>query len=279
MTWKLYIDSRKKIPNARKNSHSDFAIQLPYPINVSGKAFIDVVLFTNSFYTIRANENDRLFIDELAAQTKRLVILAPGQYNVYTLKDELVSALNASKLIVGQYRVTYNVTTNRYDIDIVTPDALDVFRIWTENYIPDHLASWNTAFPVIDSVIRSANHVCGFVSGSTLDGTNVTKITGNDAPDMQPYKQLFIRSNLGGGSSESLGVNSETDIIRRIVIANTPFNGMVHDVHAQQLDSVAINNNTELTQLWFQLIDVNGTTVDTHGHPISFSIIFQNVDE
>ena len=38
----------------------DFAVQFPYPIVVSGKAFVDVVLLNNSFYTIRDDENDAL---------------------------------------------------------------------------------------------------------------------------------------------------------------------------------------------------------------------------
>ncbi len=84
---------------------------------------------------------------------------------------------------------------------------------------------------------------------------------------------------MGGGSSESLGVNFETDIIRRIVVGNTPLNGMIHDMNAQYLDSVSINGHPELAQLWFQLIDINSKTVNLHGHTISFSIIFQNLDE
>ena len=72
MTWKLYIDSRKRVKGARGDSDSDFAIQLPYPITVSGRAHVDVVLCPNSGYTIRSGENDRIYLDELAAQTKRV---------------------------------------------------------------------------------------------------------------------------------------------------------------------------------------------------------------
>ena len=69
MPWKLYIDSRRRVAKAG-SSDSDFAIQLPYPITVSGKAYVDVVILNNNFYTIRTGENDRVYLDELAAQTK-----------------------------------------------------------------------------------------------------------------------------------------------------------------------------------------------------------------
>ena len=64
MPWKLYLDSRKSVQGG---SDTNFAIQLPYPINVSGKAFVDVVLLANSFYTIRDDENDKLYMTETIA--------------------------------------------------------------------------------------------------------------------------------------------------------------------------------------------------------------------
>ena len=280
MPWKLYIDSRKRVPNVKGDSHSDFAIQLPYPITVSGKAYIDVCLLTNSFYTIRANENDRIYIDENSTNTKRLAILTEGQYNVYELRDALIAALNMNKLISGQYRVTYLVTGNKFQIDIVNPSASDTFNLWPENYLRTNFASWFASYPTIDANdLKSSNAACGFIEGALLHGTNILAATSQSSPDVQPYKQLFLRSNLGGGSSESLGVNGETDIIRRIVVGNVPQNALVHDMHAQPLDCVTINGNIELSQLWFELIDSDGKIVNTHGHPISFSIIFQNLDE
>ena len=88
-----------------------------------------------------------------------------------------------------------------------------------------------------------------------------------------------MRSSLGGGSNQSLGVNGETDIIRRVVVANTPPQGMIHDVHANVLDCVKITGTPEYQQLWFQVVDVEGRVVDTHGHPVSFSVIFQDLEE
>ena len=99
------------------------------------------------------------------------------------------------------------------------------------------------------------------------------------APELQSHQELFLRSSLGGGASEALGVNGETDIIRRVVVGNIPLNAIVHDTHNTGNDFVNISGTPELGNLWFQLVDVDGKMVDTHGHPISFSIIFQDVQE
>jgi len=278
MPWKLYVDSRKRVAGARGDSDSDFAIALPYPITVSGKAYVDVCLLTNSFYTIRTGENDRIYLDENPAQTKRVAILAAGQYNVYDLRDALLAALNTNKAITGQYRVTYLVTSNRYQIDLVNPSASDSFRIWSEDYMRWAWPAWTGVVTLAADDLRSANRPCGFLSGTTTNGTNVAAGTAPNAPDVLPYHQLFLRSSLGGGSTESLGVNGECDIIRRIVV-NVGANSLIHDAHSLPFDCVKINGNPELNQLWFTLVDIDGRTVDTHGHPVSFSIIFQNVEE
>ena len=277
MPWKLYIDSRKRVAGARGDSDSDFAVQLPYPIIVSGKAYVDVCLLSNSFYTIRTGENDRIYLDELAAQTKRMVLLAEGQYNVFELRDALLGALDNGRAITGQYRVTYLVNRNRFQLDIVNAVATDQFRIWSEKQLQANPTAWLSFTGGGD--LYSANRPCGFLSGTYTTGTNVLVGTAPDSPDVQPYKQLFLRSSLGGGSSESLGVNGETDIVRRIVVGNTATNSLINDAHSTPLDCVTINGTPELNQIWFQLVDVDGNIVATHGHPISFSIIFVNVEQ
>ena len=278
MPWKLYVDSRKRVKGARGDTDSDFAVALPYPVAVSGKCYIDVVLLSNNWYTIRAGECDRIYLDENDAATKRVATIAPGQYTVLTLKDALVVALNTNKAIVGQYQVTYAQATNRFEIAVVNADATSVFRIWQEEYLKTHAADWSGVVSLSADNLRSANRACGFLGDTFLSGTGAA-VAAPGSPDVQAYKQLFIRSNLASGSSQSLGVNGETDLIRRVVVGNTPPQGMIHDIHATPLDCVKITGAPEYLQLWFQLIDVDGRVVNTHGHPVSFSVIFQDLDE
>jgi hypothetical protein len=252
---------------------------LPYPITVRGKCYIDTVLIPNCFYTVRAGDNDRIYLDELAAQTKRVATIAAGQYSVYELRDALVAALNTSKGITGSYRCTYITATNRLKVDIVNPNAADQFRIFPEAYLKANWSAWTGTTTLTQDDLKSANAPCGYFGTTTLNGTNTVAVTAPMAPNVQAYSQLFIRSNLGGGSQQSLGVNGETDIIRRVVVANTPQNGMIYDVHNQSHDYITIHGNPEYSQLWFEIIDIDGRTVDTHGLPTSFSILFEDIDD
>ncbi len=188
MPWKLYLDSRRRVRGTRGDTDTDFAIQLPYPITVSGKCFVDVCLVPNSFYTIRA-DCDRIYITEGLAITPRIATIAHGQYNVYELRDQIVIALNANKIITGQYACTYVTATNRYVVSIVNGVAGDIFSIWMEEGLRLSGNQWMGVVSMTADDTSSANRACGFLDGTTMDGTHLTSATAPNAPDVQPYKQ------------------------------------------------------------------------------------------
>ena len=70
MAFKAYADSRLRQDTGGSNSESEFTIELPHPIQVKGKAYVDVVLVPNTFYVIRAGENDRFHVRENHAPTE-----------------------------------------------------------------------------------------------------------------------------------------------------------------------------------------------------------------
>ena len=88
MPFKLYVDSRFRQDAGGSQSDNEFTIELPHPIQVKGRAYIDVCLVPNIFYVIRAGENDGIHVRE-DASTYRIVTIAEGQYNAMTLKDAL----------------------------------------------------------------------------------------------------------------------------------------------------------------------------------------------
>jgi hypothetical protein len=167
--------------------------------------------------------------------------------------------------------VTYNEVNNRYIIDIVNAATTDSWRIWTDAALKENAAEWLEF--TSPSALCSANRPCGFVTGAHLSGTPDTAVMAPDAPNVQAYQQLFLRSSLASGTPESLGVNFEPDVLRRIVIGNVPHGGLVHDQHMTPFDYTTLAK-TEISAMWFELTDVDGQLVDTHGHSISFSLIF-----
>ena len=117
-------------------------IELPHPIQVKGKAFIDTILVPNTFYVIRAGENDRLHVRENTS-TYRICTIGEGQYNAITLKDAVLLALQTGKTITGNYTVTYDVPTNK--LLIGTLDGTATFHIYPTAWLKVNANTWNTA--------------------------------------------------------------------------------------------------------------------------------------
>ena len=279
MPFKLYVDSRFRQETGGSSSDSEFTIELPHPIQVKGKAFLDTVLIPNTFYVIRAGENDRFHVRE-DASTYRVCIVAEGQYNAITLKDALLTALNTGRSMTGQYIVSYDIPTNKLVIDNL--DATATFHIYPTTWLEANTDTWNTASfagggPVIDGKnLMDAGSVTGFATGAAILSGNVsTSVTATDVVNTLPYHQLFLRSSLGNGY-DAIGPDGSSDIIRRIT-CQVPLNDMIVDQHSLPHDSVTIGDK-QISSLSFKLTDCFGKTVDTKGHHISFSIIFLEDD-
>ena len=145
MPFKLYVDSRFRQETGGSSSDSEFSIELPHPIQVKGRAYVDVVLVPNTFYVIRAGDNDRFFLSEVVSGTTtyRIVNIAEGQYNAYTLKDALLTALQTGRTMSGQYSVTYLVSANK--LQIGNTDASATWSVYSTAWLKQNAATWNAA--------------------------------------------------------------------------------------------------------------------------------------
>ena len=100
---RLYIDSRDRAAV----SNEDFEVSLPKHVNVEREsvAVLDTVLVPNSFYTVTQDVDDRLYVVESSFQqplTYRVVVIAPGYYDVHSFGVAVETALNSDsrKLIL-----------------------------------------------------------------------------------------------------------------------------------------------------------------------------------
>ena len=98
------VDSRFRVATGGENSDSEFTTELPHPINVKGRCFVDTVLLPNSFDVIRP-DNDKIYVreTELGIETYRTISIIHGQYNAITLRDALLAALELAQRPVHCY--------------------------------------------------------------------------------------------------------------------------------------------------------------------------------
>ena len=273
MPFKLYLDSRFRQETGGNASDSEFSVELPHPIQVKGKAFVDTVVIPNSFYVIRAGENDNIYLKENTS-VYRIAQITPGQYNAITLKDAVLAALQTGRSISNNYTVTYDTPSNKLLIGL---DAgSDTFTLYSGKLLDQNLSAFNTRNPGDTGPNASLPHndsgdVTGFRALTAQSGLFFQGVTATDVVNCLPYHQLFLRSSLGNGY-DAIGPDGSSDICRRIVCP-VALNDVIIDQHGLPHDSVTIGNR-EISSLSFRLTDSFGKTVDTKGHHISFSIIF-----
>ena len=285
MPFKLYVDSRFRVQTGGSSSDTEFAIELPHPLQVKGKAFLDTCLVPNTFYTIRAGENDRVHLRETVSGTAhyRIAQIVEGQYNAITLKDALLAAIQAGRQLAQDYVVAYDIPTNKLVISNL--DANASFAIYPTGWLKANAATWNaaagTGLQIDPRNLQDAGSVLGLATGASIlhggPSNPSLVVTAPDVVNCQPYGQLFLRSSLGNGY-DAISCDGSSDVVRRIVVGPTPLNSTVVDQHGLPHDSVTVGNR-ELSSLAFRLTDAEGRTVNTRGHHISFSIIFLADDE
>ena len=111
-TRRIYVDSRFR----HSGTEGDFRIILDTPIELSEGAlgYIDSICLSNTFQTLQANVNNRLYVRQLmsgvgSGPKDTSLVLALGQYTTATLATEVQAKLNQIKINAG---ISYTVTAS-----------------------------------------------------------------------------------------------------------------------------------------------------------------------
>ena len=287
---KLYIDSRAR-QNAGQSSHSDFAVQLPRPIEVpESRAFIDSVHIPNTFPTIHSANKWIYIVEKVGmAQFYRKLYLTEGTYNGIELAAHLQAVLNTqvipaqastgTNLAANSYTVVFSASTGKLTINnsSLSPGVTS-YEIWPR----DKLSADAGQFAMMTAPYQYvANDDCydvlGFTGGAPLVGDSVTPaLTGQAHINVMGYHTLFIQCSELGLQGDSLTCVGDTSVVRRIVLDQHQ-GSMVHDFHSLPFDYVRVPKS-QIHQLRFRLTDWLGRTVDFE-NAWSFSLIFVPEDE
>ena len=116
--------------------------------------------------------------------------------------------------------------------------------------------------------LQDACSVCGLNSGS-LYCLGPALVTAQHV-SFQPYRTLYLHCS---SEAESVGPRGETSIILSVVTGNTVRGDIITLNESYTASPVSLP--TAVSELRFQLRDVNGKTVDLEGHDMSFALVTQ----
>jgi hypothetical protein len=270
---KLYFDSRERVSG--ENETPVFQLKPTLDLKDDHSALLDSVCIPNTFRTI-SSSNDRFFIEEAlgASSAYRVLSLPPGNYSVVSLATAIQTALNGSGSILGgAYTCTYNPTTNRLQFSHPFPSA-GSFKLWEKGLLQTTfgLQLWNTGGgPQLSADLNDCLTIIGAVGDGTPSViTANTILTPSGAPNLVQHHNVFIHSPDFATSGQVYGPRNQTGIVRRVIM-DTAAGAIQVDRHGTSFDMLRIPAST-ISTLSFELRAFDGSLVDLHGAPWSFSI-------
>ena len=287
--WKrIVIDSRYKTRDSK--SDSDFHVELPYAVEVpkGSTLLIEGVTLSHSWPTVQAGVNQNVFVQEQvgamgsAAESDRIVTLAPGAYNSVTLAAQLQTQLNATSLLSnvggGSYQYTVSVDDGRITVSHNIPNSLGRAYL----YPKDHTDAPHTylsvkhgaSYPMPNG--QSANELLGYLENTQTDVFLHSANTVTFAyMDLQRHKQIFLCSDSGLGETAMMTLSGNTTVLRRILVGNNGQGDIIVDTLQTAIAGVVFQGDTLLTRLHFFLLGWDDKPIHTGGHQVSFEMVIQ----
>ena len=174
------------------------------------------------------------------------------------------------------YQVSFNSSTSKLAVSTTTGNG-GGFAICPQELLKTDLANtWNANVPpgLVRSVdsLHTANNICGFLGLTGIYADSLSSPAyGDSVVDCLAYHQVFIHANFGM-PGESIGPNGEGSIVRRVVVTAPP-SGLIVDRFTTSWDFIKVGARS-LREMSFRITDIDGRTINTNGHHVSFSVIF-----
>lgn len=273
---KIYINSKDRNA-AMSNSSTDFIIDLPKSINISGqKILVDSIEFPNTFYSIDDyNKNIYLEMYEFddPTNTNFFIIQLPKTLNIdiIILAQILQTSLNNATDNVNKtnmFNTLYNINNNTIEIKAMYSDIH--FKIWSNYELITYKIQWF-------GPVYNTSSLNSYNNNLTIHGT--TPHFDFSTPFLSAYiifntiESAYLITDII--ESDTILNNRLSPILVKIPI-NANKNELVQMNNNNLVDSAQINSLTT-SALSFKLIDSNYNVINLNGGNLKFSILFFNI--
>ena len=264
---KIYVDSRFK--TADSYSDAQFKFELKESVQLPDKCvcFVDDLVIPHSWYNVEENSKYlyvRRYQDLSNTTTDHIIALEVQNHTFDSLKNALQASLDAA-FGSNVFTVTKN---DRSGIITVTIEAQSDCKIFTDAELQGNIIWYGASYD--SSNLMSANEVLGVLTPQ-IGVTVKTSLV-----DLRRYHNVYLSSPTLSSYS-TLGPRGENNIIKKVPVTSD-YGSMIFDSVVASHDWVNVSKRL-LKTLEFRLSDAYGRTIDFHGIPVSFSLIFMIQDD
>jgi hypothetical protein len=276
---KLYIDSRFKTADSVSDGH--FKVSLNQSINLPEDTvcYVDDITIPYTFYTIE-DYNQHLYVrriyrnpitDAIETLVDNYITIPAQNYTGLTLNEAIKNALNTA-FGGSTFNCTYSASNN--EITIISNVVDYEFHIFTDLELKNNTAvgfppaAWTGGFPTDTSYLepKSLNKVLGITYFNNYRTSYQSGFV-----DLMNVHSIYISSpNLS--SFKTLGARGEQNIIKKVPV-NASYGYIIMDNVVAEHDYLDVSRRS-FSSFEIRLHDAYGNTINTHGAPVSLSLIF-----
>ena len=272
---KIYIESRFKTFDSKSNSNFKKELKENYLVPDNYGAVITDITLPRSWYTV--NENNCNFFFRIWAPVLGyedfIVPISFGNYDVKTLKDALVNAINVVYMTVqGLTPFTASYDINNGTISIAHPTVK--FNVLTDKDLlgldfGNTITQLGWTGPRYDkTALKSINTVLSNVKDGLIN-YNAANPFKTGVVNTLPYDYVYITCNQLS-SFGNKGPRGERSLLKKVLV-NEPFGGLINDNWFNEFDFTDVSKQL-LRTLEFRVVDPDGNDVNLNGAHVSFSI-------
>ena len=264
---KTYVDNRFK--TADSYSDAQFKFELKESVQLPDKCvcFVDDFVIPHSWYNVEENSKYlyvRRYQDLSNTTTDHIIALEVQNHTFDSLKNALQASLDAA-FGSNVFTVTKN---DRSGIITVTIEAQSDCKIFTDAELQGNIIWYGASYD--SSNLMSANEVLGVLTPQIGVSVKTSLV------DLRRYHNVYLSSPTLSSYS-TLGPRGENNIIKKVPVTSD-YGSMIFDSVVASHDWVNVSKRL-LKTLEFRLSDAYGRTIDFHGIPVSFSLIFMIQDD
>ena len=276
---KICVDSR--FANSQSISHTDFKMDLTDSVQLPDNTAVVItdICIPHSWYSIEYYSENFYFrlvepdeVDEnVVFIYDHKIQLSQRNYDIDTLKNELITRMNAAVGSPALFSGSSDLNTARITVSLSDPKYK--FYIFSDKDLRTQVnGTWRGA-PYDGFRPHSCNSVVGFEgSYNFADPYTSTKPWVSGVVDTLGIHNIYITSPQFGYNS--FGPRGERSILKKVLV-NVSFGGVIADNWINQQDFTDCSKRL-LRSLEFRLTDAYGNTLELHGAHVSFTLIFVN---
>ena len=262
---KIFVSSKHRW----SGTGSNFVCELNDSVELldGWSVWVTRVTFPNSWYTITAGQNDKLYIIERTPLASEGFVLTLSE-GLYT-HDQLALAIEAQLAIASPFghtctteNETLTITSGDPQVTLKVPSRYELTQRWWK------VGVWGTLAVAPNYELSDPGDV-NFMISTSVNSPDYAPSFTSGVVDISPHNVLYLHASFGTYSS--IDTAGRRGILCSILV-DVPYGQLIHEEHGGLSEDSVDVSNARFRNMTFSLRNCFGQVVDLRGGDMTIEI-------